>query len=128
MIFLDTSVALAQLLAEDRYPPASLWDKTIVASRVLEYELWNAIHRRALLGTHGTAVVQFVQSIAFAELTRETLRRATEPFPHGVRTLDALHLATILFLRDQGMDLSLASYDERMIDSATALEIPLAEC
>lgn len=37
MIYLDTSVALAHLLAEDRQPPASLWDETLVSSRLLEY-------------------------------------------------------------------------------------------
>lgn len=33
-----------------------------------------------------------------------------------------------LFLRDQGVDVSLAVYDRRMIDAAEALEIPLAPC
>ena len=39
MIYLDTSVALAHLLAEDRLPPVSLWHETLVSSRLLEYEL-----------------------------------------------------------------------------------------
>lgn len=128
MIYLDTSVALAQLLAEDRCPPAELWEETVVTSRLLEYELWSAIHRRGLESTHGDAVRQFLASLAFAELSREALRRATEPFPVVVRTLDALHLATIVFLREQGLGIELASYDQRMIEAATALEIPLADC
>jgi predicted nucleic acid-binding protein len=128
VIYLDTSVVLAQLLSEDKAPPASMWEQTLVTSRLLEYELWNAIHRRNLELTHAGAVRQMLESLAFAELTRETLQRATESFPIPVRTLDALHLATILFLREQGVPLELASYDQRMIEAAAALAIPLAVC
>jgi len=32
VIYLDTSVALAQLLAEYRRPPAALWRKQLIAS------------------------------------------------------------------------------------------------
>jgi len=39
VIYLDTSVALAYLLAEDRRPPDSLWENPLVSSRLLEYEL-----------------------------------------------------------------------------------------
>lgn len=127
MIYLDTSVAIAQLLAEDRMPPADLWKDVLVSSRLLEYELWNAIHRRRLERSHGELARRFLESLAFAELSRDVLRRATEPFPTPVRTLDALHLATILFLREQGLALRLASYDRRMIDAAAQLEITMVD-
>lgn len=128
MIYLDTSVALAQLLAEDRCPPSGFWSQELVTSRLLEYELWNAIHRRGLETSHGDDAHRMIQALAFAELSREVLRRATERFPVPVRTLDALHLATLLFLRDQGIETKLASYDGRLIDAAAALGIPLAPC
>jgi predicted nucleic acid-binding protein len=41
-----------------------------------------------------------------------------------VRTLDALHLATMDFLRAHGQALELASYDERLLAGARALQIP----
>lgn len=128
MIYLDTSVALAQLLAEDRCPPEELWEQELVSSRLLEYEMWTAIHRRGLEKSHGDAARRIVESLAIAEMSREVLRRATEPFPSPVRTLDALHLATLLFLRDQGLQMELASYDQRLIGAAEALDIPLAVC
>lgn len=56
MIYLDTSVALAQLLAEDRPPPEKLWQESLVSSRLLEYELWTRIHARRLARTHGDHV------------------------------------------------------------------------
>jgi hypothetical protein len=46
VIYLDTSVAIAQLLAEMRQPPAALWDESLVSSRLLEYELWTQINAR----------------------------------------------------------------------------------
>lgn len=45
MIYLDSSVALAHLLVEDRVPPAALWAEPLVSSRLLEYELWTAFTR-----------------------------------------------------------------------------------
>jgi hypothetical protein len=54
------------------------------------------------------------------------LRRALEPFPVGVRTLGALHLATTGFIHDGGESLQLASYDNRLIAAAQALGITLA--
>ncbi len=75
MINIDTSVALAQLLAEDR------------------------------------------------RLSRPVLARAQEPFAKPVRTLDALHLASMDFLRRQGQEVQLASYDERLVAAAKAMSI-----
>ena len=43
MIYLDSSVALAFLLAEDRYPSNALWDQPVVSSRLLECEVRNRI-------------------------------------------------------------------------------------
>jgi hypothetical protein len=48
LIYLDTSVALAHLLAEDRFPPPEMWQEDLVSSRLIEYELWNRIHARRL--------------------------------------------------------------------------------
>lgn len=37
--YLDTSVALAHVLAEDRRPPDELWERTLVSSHLLEFEM-----------------------------------------------------------------------------------------
>ena len=121
MIYLDTSVALAQLLAEDRRPPAALWGEPIVSSRLLEYEIWNRIHARGLGASHGELVRHLLARLAWLELARPVLVRALEPFPAPVRTLDALHLASAEFLRSLGERLRVASYDERFLTAARAL-------
>jgi predicted nucleic acid-binding protein len=125
MIYLDTSVALAHLLAEDRHPPDSLWTRPLVSSRLLEYELWARINARGLTRTHGDLVRQLLGRVAVLELIGEVLGRARETFPAPVRTLDALHLASADFLREQGVEVALATYDVRMRAAARALALPV---
>ena len=55
MIYVDTSVVLAQLLAEDRRPHDTLWGEPLISSRILEYEVWNRLHARNLGESHGEA-------------------------------------------------------------------------
>jgi len=123
VIYLDTSVALAQLLAEDRRPPAELWQEPLVSSRLLEYELWTRLHARGLGASHGEAARLLLARIAFLELARPVLARALEPFPTPVRTLDALHLASMDFLRGLGQDAPMASYDDRLVAAARAIGV-----
>lgn len=123
MIYLDTSVALAHLLGEDRAPPATLWNEVLVSSRLLQYELWTRIHARKLVSSHGEAVRVLLGRVAILELTPPVLARALDPFPSSVRTLDALHLASIEFLRSEGQTIKLATYDERLLSTAKKLGI-----
>ncbi|GIL02372.1 MAG: hypothetical protein BroJett030_22710 [Alphaproteobacteria bacterium] len=125
MIYLDTSVALAQLLAEDRAPPESLWQETLVSSRLLQYEVWNRLHARGLGQSHGEDARLLIGRVALIELVPPVLARSLEPFPSPVQTLDALHLASMEFLRARGQAVQLASYDERTIAAARALGVPV---
>ena len=127
MIYLDSSVVLAQLLAEDHRPPASLWSETLVASRLMEYEVWTRLHARKLADSHGEPARGLIGRVALLELSPPVLERALEAFPGSVsvRTLDALHLASWDFLRNQGQSIALASYDQRMVAIAGAMNIPL---
>jgi hypothetical protein len=125
VIYLDTSVALAQLLAEDRKPPAALWQASLVSSRLLEYEVWVRLHARGLAASHGEAARELLARVAFVELDRRVLARALEPFPTAVAALDALHLASAEFVRGHGQDVALASYDRQMIRAADALGLEI---
>ena len=126
MIYLDTSVALAQLLAEDRAPPSSLWAEPLVASRLLEYEIWTRLNALRLGRSHGEEARALIQRVALVELAPPVLGRVLEPFPVPVRTLDALHLASITFLLGRGQTVELAAYDNRLLAAAQALGIPIA--
>jgi uncharacterized protein len=125
MIYLDSSAALAYLLAEDRSLPQSLWREPLVSSRLLEYEVWNRIHARGLGQSHGEEARILIGRMALIELAPPVLARALEPFPIPLRTLDGLHLASIEFLRARRQTVELASYDERMLAGARALQIPV---
>jgi len=127
VIYVDTSVVLAELLAEDRSPPARLWESDLVSSRLLEYELWTRVHARKLTSTHGDAARAIVARIALLDLSPLVLGRALDPFPVAVRTLDAFHLASMDYLRGGGQTVVLASYDDRLVRAASALDFPLFE-
>jgi predicted nucleic acid-binding protein len=128
LIYVGSSVILAQLLGEDLHPEASFWERRpLVASRLLEYEVSRRIHSRDLAMTHGEAVEEVLGRVSFLELAPIVLGRALDPFPAPVRTLDALHLATIDFLRNQGQRPRLATYDRRLAEAAAALNIPLVD-
>lgn len=127
MIYLDTSVALAALFSEDRQPDERIWAETLVSSRLLEYELWTRVNALQLGHSHGEAVRDLLARIAFIEMMPPVLARVLEPFPEPIRTLDAIHLASLLFLREQAQTLELSSYDSRMLSCATALGIGIFE-
>jgi hypothetical protein len=123
VIYLDSSVALAHLLAEDRYPPDALWDLPLVSSRLLECEVWNRINGHQLQNSHGDAARNLIGRVAMIEMVGPVLTRAMQPFPVPVRTLDAIHLSALEFIRAQKQTVQLASYDERLVAAARLLGI-----
>jgi predicted nucleic acid-binding protein len=128
VIYLDTSVALASLLGEDRSPPAEMWDEAVVSSKLLEYEVWARLFALGLERSHSDAARALVGRVALVRLEPQVLSRALDPFPRPVRTLDALHLSTMDYLLGQRQRVELASYDDRMTDVARALGWSLCNC
>jgi hypothetical protein len=125
-MYLDSSVALAHLFTEGRRPTESLWKEPLVSSRLLVYEIWNRVHARRAEEALGEEPRRLLDLVGLVDLIPMVLARALEPFPAPVRTLDALHLSTALFLISRGQRLELATYDDRMFAAATALKIPTA--
>src|SRR5262245_61945319 len=121
MIYLDTSVALAHILVEDRMPPAALWQETLVSSRLIEYEMWRRVHALLFDTSRGDEVRAVLARLSLIEMSPPVLTRALEPFPLPVRTLDALHLASMEFLRLNGQRVNVASYDQRLVTAARAM-------
>ena len=75
MIYVDTSVALAHLFAEDRRPPASFWIEPLVSSRLLEYEMWTRLHAREATASRAEAAREAFRSMTPAQLGRRPLIR-----------------------------------------------------
>ncbi len=126
MIYIDSSVALARLLFEPRSPPREFWLEQLVSSQLLEYEVWNRVHAYGLSSSHANEATALLIGIELVAMDRPVLARALQPFPVAIKTLDALHLATLDFLGAQGDPVELASYDNRLIAAAQSLRIPLA--
>ena len=125
MIYLDSSVVLARLLFERRAPPTLFWDDELVSSRLLEYEIWNRVHVYSLSDSNQDAARRLLLGVRLLEMDKSILARALKPWPTPIRTLDALHLATVDYLRRQGEPVELASYDHRLLAGARALGIPI---
>ena len=121
MIYLDSSVALAQLFREPRRPSESFWSQPLASSKLLEYEVWNRVHAYQLTGSHSSEARLLLARVVLIELDEPALARALEPFP-----IPMLHLATMHFIRDRGEVIEVASYDNRLADAALALGIAIA--
>lgn len=125
VIYLDSSVVLSQLLAENRPLPEAINSDSLVSSRLLEYEIWNRIHAHGLTHSHFDEVHAALERVLLIDLSPVVLARALAVFPVAVRTLDGLHLATIEHLRASGDEVKLASFDRRLVAGAQALGISI---
>ncbi|HEX5319618.1 MAG TPA: PIN domain-containing protein [Stellaceae bacterium] len=126
MTYIDSSVALAYLFAEARAPSAQFLELRLISSRLLEYEVWTRVHARRPGEAVERSAHTLLAGVEMIEMNAGALGRALEPWPVALRTLDAVHLATALFLLDQGETVELASYDTRMTAAARAIGIGLA--
>jgi predicted nucleic acid-binding protein len=125
VIYLDSSVALAQLLNEPRVVSSSVWNAELVSSRLLEFEVWTRLNKGHLERSHEAVAQELLDGILLLDMSTPVLARALRPFPLPIRTLDALHLASMEFLRSQGEALELASFDRRLVAAAQALGFPV---
>lgn len=71
--------------------------------------------------THGPLARELLNRVSLLEVVEAVVGRRTE-LPAGLRTLDALHLASMLFLRAQGAQVRIATYDRRLADASAAME------
>ena len=125
MIYLDSSVVLARVLAEDASPPDAFWLQQFTSSRLLAYEVINRVNLRVELPVRIDRARALVERIVLIDLSPIVLSRALDPFPVAVKTLDGLHLATMDFLRAQGQTFRLASYDRKMVVAAQAIGVEI---
>jgi predicted nucleic acid-binding protein len=123
LVYIDTSVGLAHLLDEDVRPPERLWKESLVPSRLMEYEAWRRLHALGLAQSHGESLTSLLSAVSMLDLPTPVVERARDAFPRPVRTLDALHLASVLFLVEQGQKVQLATYDRRLETAAGELGI-----
>ena len=134
IVYLDASVILRRVLDQ----PGQLveWSqvRTPVTSALTEVECLRTIDRLRLRGLlsdaevarHCGTIGEVLARTELVQPSRIVLRRAAEPFPTTLGTLDAVHLATALLWRDErGTDLFLATHDEELALAALACRLPV---
>jgi predicted nucleic acid-binding protein len=128
-VYVDTSVVLRILLHEPN--PVGIWGQWSKAysSALWRVEALRTVDRLRL--THeisDTEVAELVRDIqithetfAIHPVTNQVLQRASETFPTVVGTLDAIHLATALSIREiETVDL-LLTHDSQLATAARSL-------
>jgi len=128
-VYVDSSVLLRALLRE----PGRLriWPKITVpiASELIRLECLRTIDRARIrrglddevVADHRAAVLEAIEELDLVEIGPSVLQRATEPFPTVLGSLDAIHLASALLVKDEFEDLSLATHDRELATAARAV-------
>ncbi len=136
-VYVESSAILAWLLDEE--PAASIREllaaqQIVVASDLTLIECDRVLHRAVALGelTEAEAADRRAHLATAAahwtvlRIGAEVFERARQPFPgQPVRTLDAIHLASLLVARSAISGLELLSLDSRVRGAAAGLGIQL---
>jgi uncharacterized protein len=127
VVYADTS-ALAKLFIHEAESGALrrwLSNRTelrLVSSWLLVTELVRLIE--LVNPEAGIEVDEFLEAVDLVDITTNLLERASEVKPRRLRTLDAIHLATALELRDSVS--VFLSYNKRLLDAAGAAGLAVA--
>ena len=128
--YVDASVVLRLVLGE----PEALaeWPQVVraLASTLTEVECLRALDRLVRRGMlpesqvaeRRAAVFRLLEECEIIDLSRTIMRRAGEPFPTPLGTLDAMHLVCALAWREaSGEALVLATHDRELATAASAM-------
>jgi predicted nucleic acid-binding protein len=133
--YLDASVVLRLVLGEEHR--LATWEQveTAVASALTEVECLRTLDRLARMGRltpdelaeRRGAAYQLLAAVDLIDVSRSVLRRASEPFPTPLGTLDAIHLSTALLWREAAEDsLTVATHDRELATAARAVGFAVA--
>ncbi len=127
--YLDSSVILRVVLGQRGRLRA--WRKVElgVGSALVEVECLRTLDRLRLngmlsveaLATRRESVYRLTEEMEMVEPTSVVLRRASQPLPTPLGTLDAIHLATALLWRElRNEELTVATHDGALATAARA--------
>ena len=133
-VYLDSSVVLGRLQGE-RAPtiPWARWEHAY-SSVLLRAEVLRTIDRsrlRQALTDQGVAELisrahAVFDTIDLVTMSQPILDRASQSFPTALGTLDALHLATALRLREiGGIEMTLLTHDAELFVAARSMNFPV---
>lgn len=121
MIYLDTSAAVKALIEEPETASVRALlegEHDVISSRLLAVELNAVVDRRGLRAVDARALID---RVAIVRLSDDIAQRAID-LRSGLRTLDALHLATMLYLGP--LVVTCLSFDDELTAGALRHGIP----
>lgn len=130
MVYLDASVVLRLVLGESAPLAIRQQFSGAVASALTEVECLRTLDRLARVDALSTdetadrrmAVYRLMEEVEVVDVSSAVLRRASEPFPTPLGTLDAIHLSTAIAWRDaREVLLTMATHDKSLATAARAL-------
>ena len=132
--YLDSSVLLRHILLGEVPIRHALEFPRVVSSELIEIECRRVLHRCRLAGEFDDEALALARErldavlsgIDLLELSAQIKQRAMDPFPVHVRTLDALHIATVLVVAADAGGTALFSHDKGMNVCARSLGITAA--
>jgi predicted nucleic acid-binding protein len=132
--YVDSSILLRFILDQPEPLTELLHADGRVTSHIAEVECLRAVESARTRGQLDIDEYAERRRIVYAqlrrmrrlELTRSVLWRAGEPFPLPVKSLDAIHLASALILRErEASDLVFATHDRQLGRLAAVLDFPV---
>lgn len=133
MIYLDSAAAVKLVHAEaDSAALQDFLDERLdiewVSSSLVEVETYRALVRATEPDELPAVINQFqalLDLIVRIEMDSGIRILAQTVTPSSVRSLDAIHLATALRLRDRGRLTTFVTYDKRLAEAASTAGLPL---
>ena len=126
--YVDASVLLRIILGESE--PLAAWPTFVpMSSELIRVECLRVVDRaRFGLGIddeqtarHRADVLEALGAFRLVPVNTAVLERAAEPFPTALGSLDAIHLATALHLREDVPDLMVATHDRELATAARSV-------
>ncbi|MBT9556024.1 MAG: type II toxin-antitoxin system VapC family toxin [Myxococcales bacterium] len=128
--YVDSSVLLRVVLSQPDRLTDWLAISQAVTSTLTEVECLRTLDRRyrqGLIDVEDLAdrrglVIRLLERMERVDVTPVVLRRAAEPFPTPLGTVDAIHLATaVLWSQSRTTSLILATHDVQLATAARAM-------
>lgn len=127
--YVDSSVLLRVVLGEpERLASWSRIDRAL-SNELIRLECLRTIDRARIqlrladdaVSRQRSDVLEAIDGLSLIPLSTLVLERAAEPFPTLIGSLDAIHLASALLVRERTDDLLFATHDEQLAVAARAM-------
>ena len=132
-VYVDSSVLLRVVLGEPQR--LRIWPRitNAVSSELIRLECLRTVDRARIrlglgdrhIARHRAEVLAAVDAFTLVAMDSTVLERASEPFPTVVGSLDAVHLASALLVREEFEGLEFATHDDELGIAARAVGLPV---